>query len=60
MSLKTLTLDMTDSELVMWDAGSGTAYLLARGYLQGIPPRTRAITKALLQLALDELEKDEA
>jgi hypothetical protein len=56
---KTLTLDMTEPELVMWDSGTGTAYLLARGHLQGMLPRTKAITKALLHLALEELEKED-
>jgi hypothetical protein len=55
--VKALTLDLPEPELVMWD-GAGTAHILARGadpcYMS---PRTKAITKALLLLALEEIEK---
>ena len=57
---KSLTLDMPEPELVMWDAGTGTAYLLARGYLPTMTPRVKAVTRALLRLALEELEKEES
>lgn len=53
---KSLTLDMPETELILWDGGTGTAYMLARG-MYAMPPRVKAITKALLLLALEELEK---
>ena len=52
-----LTLNLPEPELIMWDAGTGTAYTLARGIYM-MPPRTKAITRALLLLALDEIEKE--
>jgi hypothetical protein len=54
-----LTLNLPEPELVMWD-GAGTAIILARGFGSGahMTPRTRAITKALLLLALEEIEAE--
>jgi hypothetical protein len=54
-----LTLDMTEPELIMWDGATpGTAYLLTRGHgASNMSPRTKAITKALLLVALEEIEK---
>jgi len=49
-----LTLDMPEPELIMWD-GAGTAYILARGNYT-MTPRARAITLALLRLAVEEVE----
>jgi len=53
---KSLTLDMPETELILWDGGTGTAYMLARG-MYVMPPRVKAITRALLLLALEEIEK---
>jgi hypothetical protein len=42
----------------MWD-GAGTAHVLARGFgSTNMSPRTKAITKALLLLALEEIDKE--
>lgn len=58
MIYKSLTLDLPDTELILWDGGTGTAHMLARGmYLMS--PRTKAITRALLLLALEEIEKED-
>ena len=54
-----LTLDLPEPELVMWESGTETAYLLARGHVPRMTPRMKAITKALLLLALEELEEEE-
>ena len=52
-----LTLDMPEPELVMWD-GDGAAHILARGFgAANMSPRLKAITKAFLLLALEEIEK---
>jgi len=58
VSEKSLTLDMPEPELIMWD-GAGTAHVLARGSgATYMTPRNRAITRALLLLALEEIEKE--
>jgi len=60
MSEKSLTLNMPEPELVMWD-GAGTAHILARGAgAKHMTPRSKAITKALLLLALEEIDKGDA
>lgn len=53
-----LRLDLSEPELVMWD-GTETAHILARGHGSTyMTPRTKAITRALLLLALEEIEKE--
>lgn len=54
MSKPSLNLQSEDVELIMWD-GNGTAYMLARE-MYNMPPRTKAITLALLKLAVAEME----
>lgn len=51
-----VTLDMPQPELVFWD-GNGTTTILARGHGGTyMTPRNKAIAKALLLLAIEELE----
>ena len=50
-----LVLDLPGQELIMWDGATGTAYTLAHEQYT-MSPRTKAVTLALLKLAVAEIE----
>jgi hypothetical protein len=53
------TIATPEIELVLWDGGTRTAYMLGRGNYQ-MPARTKAIAKALLLHAFEEIEAVES
>jgi hypothetical protein len=55
-NVPSLTLAMAHPELIMWD-GEGTAYMLARDVVPTMGVREKAITLALLKLAIGQLEQ---